>query len=163
MQILYTFEEKDNDNQSIFLAGPTLRDYDSGLESWRDQCVDLLKYYNFDGTVFLPEMSLDPDKRQFFEDIMNSKDGYSRRVEWEIKYLNEADIILFWIPRNIKTLPGFTTNIEFGEFMHSRKIVVGFPLIADKCEYIDYRCKKHNIPCYNTLSQCVEYAVERLK
>ncbi len=50
--------------------------------------------------------------------------NYSRQVSWERKWLELADIIVFWIPRS-EELPAYTTNIEIGQYLLSDKIIVG--------------------------------------
>lgn len=166
MEILYTFEETQNRDscvRSIFLAGPTIRDESLGLVSWRDHCIELLSFYGYDGIVYCPETPVDPIKRQFFDNEMASENGYGKRIDWEIKHLNDSNLILFWIARDLKTLPGFTTNIEFGEFMHSGKVLIGIPPTAEKCEYIKYRCQKDSIPVFETMIEMVKHTMLRIK
>lgn len=69
--------------------------------------------------------------------------------------------MLIRIPRDMRTLPGLTTNIEFGEYLHSGKIVVGFPETSDNNRYIYYRCAYDKIPCFNSLEECVDNVLSR--
>lgn len=55
------------------------------------------------------------------------KDNYNDQIEWEWKGLTSASCIAFWIPRELKDMPGFTTNIEWGKWYESRKVVLGYP------------------------------------
>jgi len=151
MRKTYTLESSDSKN-SIYLAGPTYRDCTN--PSWRNEACDLLEKENFDGNVFIPE----------FKDGIKPNDWtYSRQVDWETKHLNEATIILFWIPRDLEILPAFTTNIEFGEWLHSKKIVIGAPESAPKNEYLKARCSRLVIPWWTSLPETVHEAVSRIK
>lgn len=106
---------------SIFLAGPTSRSLE--VLSWRPALIDILKRLNYHGIVYIPEP---PPGVSFGEEDF----VYADQIEWELKYLHKAKKILFWIPRNLETLPGFTTNVEFGLFIKSNpeKVVLGYPL-----------------------------------
>jgi calcineurin-like phosphoesterase family protein len=67
-----------------------------------------------------------------------------------------ASYILFWIPRD-KNHPAFTTNIEFGEWLNSSNIVVGFPPDSERNDYITERLKLLNKGVSNTLKDtCME-------
>jgi hypothetical protein len=86
---------------------------------------------------------------------------YEKQLLWEVKHLNTAHIILFWIPRS-EDLPAFTTNIEFGENLHSGRIVVGSPPEASHIRYLQTRCKLLDIPWHTTLGSCCHAALEML-
>ena len=91
-----------NTKGSIFLAGPSPRDKDT--LSWRPIAINMLEDLGFEGNVFIPEM----------EYGWESSFGYTAQIEWEEKALNKADVIMFWVPRELKKMPAFTTNIEWG-------------------------------------------------
>ena len=79
------------------------------------------------------------------------------QIKWEQDCLDEAKVILFWIPRDLDTMPGFTTNIEFG-YWYGRcpgKLVVGIPDFASKTGYIRYCCNKAGINIHNYLCDTV--------
>ena len=139
------------DSPSIFLAGPTHRDRDSDISrSWRTEAINLFSIARFNGTLYIPE----------FDHNGKSSDWmYSRQVDWESKALTSATVILFWIPRDKDNLPGFTTNIEFGEWLNSNKIVVGFPKEAYAVKYIEERCSRSKIQVFHTLQECVNMAI----
>lgn len=138
-------------NKSIFLAGPTHRGNvidEKGIviTKWRQEVLDILKKKEYDGVVFVPEpFSID----------------YSTQVEWENKCLNIADCILFWVPRD-KDLPGFTTNIEFGEWMKSGKIVLGFPEDAERMDYLKYKANTFHVKVSNDMDETITNALEYL-
>jgi calcineurin-like phosphoesterase family protein len=159
MNIYFTLEKpiKENKN-SIFLAGPTYRQNDVispyHLKSWRYDAINILSKLNFDGDIYIPEWK---------NNIKPEEWTYSRQIDWENEYLNKAKVILFWIPREMKLLPGLTTNIEFGEWMKSNKIVVGWPYNAEKIKYIKEKCIKYNIPWTTiSLEDCVLNAIKKL-
>src|ERR1035437_1417850 len=117
--------------KSIFLAGPTPRSKET--PSWRPEALKLLEANSYDGVVFIPE----------------SRDGkrlgdYNTMVEWEETYLNMADCIPFWIPRNMKDMPALTTNDEWGVWKNSGKVILGTPDEAMHVRYQQhYRSEEH--------------------
>jgi hypothetical protein len=125
MQILHpNSPDKFQGGQSIFLAGPTPRSPE--VMSWRPLAIDLLQKAGFDGTVFVPE-------RTDWSTMVN----YDDQVEWEWAGLEEATVIAFWVPRELKTMPAYTTNVEFGLFVKSVQTVYGRPPNAPKTRYLD--------------------------
>jgi len=130
MKINFSDEEPIISKYSIFLAGPTLRNssYDN---SWRKEAVRILKEAKFDGVVYIPEYS----KERFVE----TEETMTAEIEWEWETMESAGVVLFWVPRNNTSLPGFTTNIEFGRCITLRpeSTVLGFPKNAVKTQYID--------------------------
>jgi hypothetical protein len=127
---------------SIFLAGPSPRS--SNVESWRTEALTILADKGYDGVVYVPEPFTD--------------EGYEAQVEWENQHLNMADCILFWVPRS-KELPGLTTNIEYGEWFKSGKIVLGYPPDALNVRYLGYKAKKNNVSVSSTLEDTIESAI----
>lgn len=132
MKIIYAREDfvDKNDfsvNKKIFLVGPTPRSTE--VKSWRPTFIDLLSKFeeSKDYYVFVPE----------------NRDGkcemdYINQVEWEHRFLNYANIIAAWVPRELNTMPAFTTNVEFGYFIHTGKILYGRPEGAPKTKYLDW-------------------------
>lgn len=147
MKIVYAGEKFPTSYaKSIFLAGPTPRE--KSVQSWRPLALEILKAQGYDGVVFVPE-NFDGKSPIY----------YNAQVEWENEGLNRADVILFWIPRELPTMPAFTTNVEFGEWFKSGKIVLGFPKSALHTEYLGYKAKIHNAPCANTLEETIALAL----
>ena len=101
----------------------------------------------FKGTVFVPL----PRNGHWLPD-------YDGQIEWELEYLNKATIIAFWIPRNLRTLPAFTTNVEFGMYVKSGKIILGSPPKTPKMRYLEYLAEKNNVPIEHTLKATMEKA-----
>lgn len=135
---------------SIFLAGPTPRAND--VKSWRPEAVNILKKIDFKGNVLVPER----------RDWSTLKD-YSEQVEWEDKGLLNAGSIVFWVPRNMETMPALTTNVEFGRFASQTRTLYGRPGVAEHCRYLDWFYKKYNRgPIYWNLEPMLHAAMHDL-
>jgi hypothetical protein len=121
---------------SIFLAGPSPRGSDR--DDWRHRAISLLESYHYDGTVFIPI----PEDYFYGRKGFTECQDYMSQIDWEIYCRKIADKIVFWIPRDIKGgFPGFTTNIEFGEDLITKRIMYGRPDDADNIRYLDVRFK----------------------
>jgi 8-oxo-dGTP pyrophosphatase MutT (NUDIX family) len=131
---------------AIFLAGPTPRD--PAVPSWRPAALEHLRRRGFDGVVFVPE------------DASGEYRGdYLDQVEWECDALRFADRIVFWIPRAMDTLPGFTTNVEFGRWAASDKVVLGFPEGAPKTRYLAWLAAEEQIRVTHSLEDTLDAAL----
>lgn len=130
MRVIYVPEELPSFTgscvpDSIFLAGPTPRSED--VQGWREAAVELLSEAGYDGYVFIPQTK-----------EWGWCGNYERQVEWEWAALGRAARILFWIPRDLKDMPAFTTNVEFGFMVTTwpERVVLGFPEGAPKNRYL---------------------------
>ena len=87
-------EPLDEWDAAVFLAGPTPRSPE--VPSWRPEAVALLRAGWSGGrlVVFVPE---DPEG--------GLRGGWDEQVAWEDRELNRADVIAFWVPRNLTTRP----------------------------------------------------------
>ena len=153
MKVNYSDEQIEKAKMSIFLAGPTPRSLE--VQTWRKEAIKILEDLDFDGLVYVPERNF--DDRTF---------NYDNQVEWEREALNNASIIIFWIPRNIKTMPAFTTNVEFGYWIAKNrdKVIYGRPDDSEKNRYLDWLYeietgKKPNNNLYEVLKEAVEMAL----
>ena len=134
--------------KSIFLAGPTPRD--ENTISWRIDVCDRLEKLGFDGVVYNPEYS-----------SWKPKSSYIDQAEWEREALTEATVILFWIPRDLKDMPAFTTNVEFGYWLHTGKIIYGRPDNSVKNKYLDWLYKEdYNKEPFNDLDELLKEAIK---
>jgi 8-oxo-dGTP pyrophosphatase MutT (NUDIX family) len=147
MQVVYAREDfPETFSQAIFLAGPTPRTEDT--PSWRPEALRLLEEAGYEGVVFVPE----------------PRHGWSRdydgQIEWEEEGLRLSDCILFWIPRDLETMPAFTTNDEWGTWKYSGRVVMGAPVGAEKVRYQRHYAAKLGIPNPYTLKETVDAALE---
>lgn len=129
MVINYSDEEIIKNKKSIFIAGPTPRD--RNVKSWRIDACQRLSELGFDGVVYVPEYS-----------TWKPKTDYVDQAIWEREALIEATVIMFWIPRSLPDMPAFTTNVEFGYWLHSGKVIYGRPNNATKTKYLDWLYKE---------------------
>ncbi|MEL6105158.1 MAG: nucleoside 2-deoxyribosyltransferase domain-containing protein [Planctomycetota bacterium] len=148
MQLVWATETPPSSfSSAIFLAGPTPRS--DQTESWRPQCLSLLEQRGYDGVVFIPE----PRSGEAFS-------NYDSQVEWERMGLAMADVILFWVPRDLSDMPAFTTNVEWGMWYDSGKAVFGAPSSAPKNTYLRHYAKRAGVPHCNTLESTVDATLE---
>ena len=129
------------------MAGPTPRNKD--VRSWRVEACNILENIGFDGIVYVPEYS-----------SWKPKESYVDQAMWERIALSEATTIVFWIPRHLPDMPAFTTNVEFGYWLHTGKVVYGRPDNAEKIKYLDwlYELDYDNKPI-NNLQELLQLAV----
>lgn len=148
-KVIYSTEEIKTEGPTVFLAGPTPRD--AQTPSWRPGFIKELFAAGFRGTILTPEIRV-------FQDGYD----YDKQVEWENEGLNKADLIVFWVPRDLKNMPGFTTNIEFGMWLTSGKIILGYPKDAAKMNYLHYKANKHGIPVFHTIPSTCDSIIKKL-
>ncbi len=149
MKINYSDQEILKGEKSIFLAGPTPRGEDA--ISWRKEACKTLEELGFDGIVYVPEYS-----------TWKPKESYNDQAMWERIGLTEATVIIFWIPRQIPEMMGFTTNVEFGYWLHSGKVLYGRPDGTPKTKYLDWLYElDFNLKPYNDLKSLLECAVKK--
>lgn len=111
---------------SIFLAGPTPRSDD--VKSWRPTALRILKELGHTGHVFVPETA-----------DWGWSGNYDQQTLWEWQALGRASAVLFWVPRDLNTMPAFTTNVEFGMLATKfpERTVLGFPTGSPKMRYLE--------------------------
>ncbi|MFG2567157.1 nucleoside 2-deoxyribosyltransferase domain-containing protein [Streptomyces sp. NPDC048567] len=134
---------------SVFLAGPTPR-MSRPVDSWRPTAIaELDAQWDSDVplTVFSPES----------RDSIRAA-HYDHQVGWETEAREQADVVLYWIPRDLETLPGFTTNVEFGLDIAQRNIVLGCPPDCPNPErnhYLIWVAHRHGAPVCKTLPDTI--------
>lgn len=146
MKINYSNEPVIKKEKSIFLAGPTPNG--KKIAAWRKEVIKILKKLDYDGVVYIPEYRV-------------SKVDYNEQSLWEREALTNATVILFWVPRTFPQMPAFTTNVEFGYWLHTGKIIYGRPKEAKKTKYLDWLYKlDYNKKPYSNLENLIKDAVE---
>ena len=103
------------------------------------------------GTVFVPE-----------DNAAAPSFDYTRQIDWEEQALHRSDAIVFWVPRDLETMPAFTTNIEWGVWCSSGKVVLGAPDGAPKLAYMRHYARKYQVPFSTTLRATLAAAVDSL-
>ncbi len=152
MHIVHTTEEliREDGVQAIFLAGPSPR----GRRelAWRPDAMALLEKTGFTGVIYNPE-----DRHEF-------KGGGAYSADWEDRAFEVSTVILFWVPRHMATLPGMTTNVEFGRFAADPRSVYGRPDDAEHNGYLDWLWGRvgKGAPC-RTLEATIAAALSHLK
>ena len=149
MKINYSDQEVIKNEKSIFLAGPTPRG--ENALSWRTKACKFLEENGFDGVVYVPEYS-----------TWKPKEDYVDQAEWEREALLNASVIAFWIPRELPDMPAFTTNVEFGYWLHSGKVLYGRPDNARKIKYLDWLYKVDtNLNPYNNIEDLLLSSIKK--
>lgn len=133
----------------VFLAGPTPRDPQT--PSWRPDALSILEALARRPTnVYVPE-------REDWSSV-----NYDDQVEWEWWALSAASVVVFWVPRDLATMPGYTTNVEFGLMLGSKKpMVLGYPLGAPKVKYLDWHARRAGVQVCHTLEETLATALIR--
>ena len=149
MKIIHSDQQIPDDiKPAIFLAGPTPR-LSKPCPSWRPEALAILEK-EFAGTVLIPEYSTYRPMR-----------SYDEQVEWEWKGLNACDVVVFWVPRCLETMPAFTTNVEFGYYIDKKTSVYGRPDGSAKNTYLDWLYGKVTAKKpYDTLADTLSAAIE---
>ena len=138
---------------AVFLAGPT-PDKSAPVPSWRPQAVDVLAAQ---WTGPEPLTVLTPESRGGVR-----AERYEHQVDWETAARGSADAILFWIPRDMRTMPGMTTNVEFGLDVSTGRAVLGCPADCPNPErnrYLIYVARRHGVPVCTTLADTAAAAL----
>lgn len=126
MLVFYSGNKILLDEHLLFLAGPSPRSKE--VLSWRPKAIEIL------GKTGYRDYVLNPEHLDYKDDI-----DYDGQIAWERASLGVADAIVFWVPRNLETFPGFTTNVEFGYYIarNPDKVFYGRPDDAPKNRYLD--------------------------
>ena len=150
MKIFYSDSplDLDTNRHSIFLAGPTPRSLK--VKSWRPEAIEILESLNYKGQVIVPERAI---KAEHID--------YDAQVEWENYGTENCTSLLFWVPRDLETMPAFTTNVEFGRYVESGKAFYGRPDNSPKNRYLDWLYSKFNTNrvINNNLKDLIENAI----
>lgn len=123
MKVYYSNEKIPKGQKSIFLAGTTAL---KRKNDWRKKVVELLEEAGYDGVVYNPDYT-----------DLEVKNSYEDQLKWELRGIRQATAILFWVDRDLPKRPGLTTNVEFGYWLHSGRLIYGRPDSSEKCLYLD--------------------------
>lgn len=145
MNVIYAREPIE---PSIFLAGPTPRD--QATPSWRPEALELLEKHKFNGKVYVPE---DRSGEAQFD--------YDDQVHWEWKALGSSTVIAFWVPRELRVMPAFTTNVEYGLYVRSGKCLLGYPWGAPKMQYLKTLADRFNVPVFEDMEKMIIAAIKK--
>lgn len=140
------------DEAAIFLAGPTPRRAD--VASWRPAAHQALRSAGWDGIILNPESR--PGTTEF---VALTEQQAEQQHLWEWAGLDHAAAILMWVPRDVATLPGFTTNAEWGLYLHSGRLVFGAPAGAPHTRYLFRGCRLVGAPTATTLADTAAAAI----
>lgn len=139
-----------NTKNAIFLAGPCPRGNDEW--DWRNDAFDYLNKKDFDGVVITPT-------NKFYDE--DNKDELATQTYWEHEAMCKSSAIVFWIDRS-EEHPGYTTNIEFGEWFENPRAIIGMPTKAIKNNYLKERCKIIGKKYYSTLEATLDAALKSI-
>lgn len=143
-------EPPDHYESLIFLVGPTPRD--PSVPSWRPQAVLDLFGAGYRGVVVIPEprpgTTFDPER-------------WEQQTLWETTWLDRADVIMAWVPRDMATMPGLTTNFEIGERLDSGRLVLGAPEGAASVRYLIRRAERAGVPVCPDLIELADVVARR--
>lgn len=148
--VVFTPTDPLPDDLSIFLAGPTPRS--SKVASWRPEAFRLLADMVPPGEIL---RVASPEAARWAET------DYDAQVAWEWTALNRSRVVAFWVPRVLRTMPAFTTNVEFGMMLGRRPCVLGYPPKARKMSYLDWHAERTGTPVYSTLEKTLGAAMIR--
>ncbi|MFE9247078.1 nucleoside 2-deoxyribosyltransferase domain-containing protein [Nocardiopsis sp. NPDC006938] len=155
-QLIMARETYDPTAPSVFLAGPT-PDRSTPVASWRPTALALLDEL-WTGPETLTVLS--PESRGGVRAAR-----YEHQVDWETAARGDACAILFWIPRDVASMPGFTTNVEFGLDAPSGRAILGAPpecASPERNRYLIYVAGRHGVPVRETLRDTVQAALNTI-
>lgn len=154
MKIIHVPEPVAFSGPSVFAAGPTPRSPE--IASWRPKALRYFEEAGFEGAVYVPESRGG-----------GSRHSYDDQIQWETDALTAATTLMFWVPRELTPdrngyprMVALTTNVEFGMWMRSGKIILGYPHSAVKMAYLEWHARKENITISHHLRDTVKLAVD---
>lgn len=152
VRVVYAYEQLPDDSATtVFLAGPTPRSAD--VASWRPDAIEeLTRQWSGPGELVI--LAPEPRDGRWASD-------YQDQYRWEHRAMEAADTILFWVPRG----PGMearTTNIEWGYYCRSGRVVLGAPPEAPWVRYNRYlihQAGMYDAPVAETMEATVREAL----
>lgn len=135
---------------AIYLVGPVPRK--TGEVRWHLEAIAALQAYRFDGAVIVP--------RTLDERAIQESD--ERQLSWEFQAQCRADVLLFWVPRDLVDMPGLTTNLEWGMWYDTGKVVIGIPPGAALTLPLRHAAQRAALEVCDTLDGTVQSALRAL-
>jgi len=130
----------------VYLAGPV--DREAPETDWHAHAITELRTSGFGGSIVIPVLRPGTAKRP----------GADARIAWEHAAMSRADALLFWIPRALWTLPGLTSNLEWGIWHDSGKAVLGAPAEAPRMRYLRFHARRMGAPQADSLPAAARIA-----
>ena len=135
---------------AIFLAGPSPRSNESGCR-WREEAIEIFNRKGFNGDL------INPVNDNF------SKTDLASQINWEVEFMMKSSLVFFWLPRT-EEHPAFTTNVEFGNWVGNKSIVLGFPEGSIKNDYLKSRYEKENgRKVFNNMEEMIDWSINYLQ
>lgn len=156
VDVVYARESIPAGGPAVMLLGPTPRS--DTVPSWRPAAIDLLaeRWHGAEPLFVLSPESRGGRRAKHYDD----------QVASELAMIQAATVQLFWIPRCLQTLPGFTTNVEAGMcFAEPGRMVLGCPPDCPdpiRNRYLIWHARRLGIPVCTTLSDVVDAALNRI-
>ncbi|QHC32429.1 nucleoside 2-deoxyribosyltransferase domain-containing protein [Streptomyces sp. HF10] len=150
VEVVYVGQEPPGSwEAAVYLCGPTPAD--PAEPSWRPAAVAALRAaWRGPGrlVVFLPEPTAG-----------GSYPSYGDQIAWEEEAMRRSDAVLFWIPRDMRRLPGLVSNIKWGAWHDSGRAVLGAPPEAERMTYLLHFAGAFGVPVERTLPGAAEAAL----
>lgn len=153
VEVIYAREPLPAAGASVFLAGPTPRSQE--VPSWRPALIaELSARWRGPGrlAVLSPESRGGKRAREYHD-----------QVAWETEARAAASVVMFWIPRDTETMPGYTTNVEFGlDAGQERPVVLGCPpgcRSPERNRYLIWVAGQRGIPVLETPRETAAAAI----
>jgi hypothetical protein len=129
----------------LYLAGPVPRDAADG--AWHAEAIEECRAAGFAGAIIVPRLRA------------GRAEDPAGQISWEHSAMSRADALLFWIPRVLWTLPGLTTNLEWGIWHDSGKAVLGAPPDTPRMRYLRFYAERAGAPQADSLRTAAQLAV----
>ncbi len=154
MQLVFMGEPyPQNVEKMLFLADSALHG-DKLSSSWRIAAIQLLEQIGYDGIVYIPE------EREGCPTIAALE--YEARVKWTRRALMQSDVIVFWLPEDLKSMPNIVMSVELGWLSKGGRVILGTPLGTAEARDLHLYAQQFNVPCYTQLSKALHEAVRRI-
>ncbi len=169
VHVVYSLQDyPDPKTPSLFLAGPTPRK--ATVQSWRPKALKMIERYCQELVVYVPEQNQDPnpdqdpDAIQEPEPLNKWSPDREEHIIWNRGALIRSRVILFWVDRHLKNMPGFRTNTEWGFWTghDPSKLVLAFPKKASGMRGMNNDAHCYNIPTAHSLSRGIDIALEKI-